>query len=905
MCDRGDQINEADTRSLVITPVLDALGYPANFRHSEYAEGSNRPDDICYARPVTENPGHAAAILEAKPYGADFDRPVQPGKRASSPDRQIQRYLKQHSACGPNTVGILTDGARWRIYKRVEGPDSPDTEFVKEYNFAAAEIGLMESAETDLRARLSEFIYIATQGLLLDNYAPMLMSVGIADALFDVILEDQKPDSILRHMLNSNDIDVNDDIVEEVPTLFGVQRDIYEEDWEDHAYAYGPVMRVNTPTLLSDSPGAVGNRLVVGVVKYKDSPDGLGREDTAICARIFAGTSSAKAALTLAYCALRDGTIEARFAAFAEGKVNMAVAFNPEMPSPSAKTAIEDMLSLIRRPRVNPTAERLLAPLGVAPLRQRFYKEVAGWIWKLQKGKTLAERQTILRHLIRAMFVWILKEEDIIPPELFENAFIFTSMNNPADYHRKALSFLFHNRLNTPNEMRTAHANSTLNEAMARAPFLNGSLFSEQDGDADLDIAPELYWNTDEQKPGLFTIFSRYHWTVDEHKPGESEQTLDPELLSNLFERLITPTETGKEALDRQPQGTYYTPSDVTSEMVKDALAAAVRNYAPSRVTDSELLELFSDPNARLPDMNHEERERLARRIREIRIFDPAAGSGAFLFTSLVALKDALKKLENDSDSHTSDIIKRQLSGQDINPLATQITRLRLFIAIKADEKDDTGNSPLPNLEASIVCADTLATVADPAWRPEYAGGLDTAIPGLTSALTALAQNRSQWFDAHTEEAKAGLRKTDQALREDFQALLKSAGDLASPELTGFADFPLFHIQPNPALTDSRLLFYENPWRGFDVVIGNPPYEKLYKSMDKNERKGLTDDKRYKTANIGRGDLYTLFCETALTLANPEGGVVTMIVPLSIAFGQEQRSLRTVFESRCQSINRN
>ena len=84
---------------------------------------------------------------------------------------------------------------------------------------------------------------------------------------------------------------------------------------------------------------------------------------------------------------------------------------------------------------------------------------------------------------------------------------------------------------------RTSHAISGLNEMLDRAPFLNGSLFAKEADEPDLDLPIGLYWNVDDDAPGLFTIFNRYHWTTDEHRPGESEQTLDPELLSNLFEQ--------------------------------------------------------------------------------------------------------------------------------------------------------------------------------------------------------------------------------------------------------------------------------------------------------------------------------------------------------------------------------
>ena len=229
--------------------------------------------------------------------------------------------------------------------------------------------------------------------------------------------------------------------------------------------------------------------------------------------------------------------------------------------------------------------------------------------------------------------------------------------------------------------------------------------------------------------------------------------------------------------------------------------------------------------------------------------------------------------------------------------MAVQITRLRLFIAITAARRGTPDNLPLPNLEARIVCADTLETVADPNWRPDRLGQLGTDDPELVQALAAVAENRANWFNAHTEETKQELLQRDAELRSRLQFLLQQKGELASPELVGFVQAQLYDKNPVPARTDARLLFYEHPWRGFDIVIGNPPYTDL----DRAARQRLNQEKHYRTTNVG--DLYSLFCETALALANPVGGVVTLIVPLSVAFGQRQKTLRDIFNSSCREIN--
>ena len=603
----------------------------------------------------------------------------------------------------------------------------------------------------------------------------------------------------------------------------------------------------------------------------------------------------------MVYTVSPDGNIEARLSVAYAGQVNMTMPFDPALPSPSARSAINRLLLRLSEAGDKLTAAQLLEPLEAAPLRRQFYEDVAKWTGRIQKGKDLPQRQAVLRHLVRVMFTWILKEENIIPPELFEQAFANAYLPDADGYHREVLRFLFHQRVNVPSVQWDEHPVPNIETAMAEVPFLNGSLFAEHPDDSDLEIPANAYWSTDEQEPGLFTILARYHWTMDEHRPGESEQTLDPELLSNLFEQLIAPTEEGTEPPLRQPNGTYYTPADVADEMVKDALAVAVKDDAPRKVTESQLRKLFGDTDTPLPPMSLAQRKRLTQRIKELRIFDPAVGSGEFLYRTLVALQRALGKLEPDTANPASIVIKGQLSGQDIHPLAVQITRLRLFVAITADHRYKSPETPLPNLEALIVCADTLKTVAAPTWRPDHPKQLDSADPNLIHALTNVAENRTFWFDAHTEEGKQQLLKRDTELRDHLKILLQQKGELANPELVAFANSPLFNLNPIPAHTDTRLLFYENPWRGFDIIIGNPPYEALSKSMDAASRKLLAGGKGYRTVNAG--DLYALFCETALALAKPKGGVVTLIVPLSISFGRQKETLRAIFESQCREIN--
>ena len=705
---RGHEINEAETRQLLIEPVLAALGFPASHRRPEDGDRGNRPDELCYDREVQTDLVEAAIVLEAKALDSDFDVPEQLGRRASSPDRQIQRYLRQHVASGPSTIGILTDGVRWRLYEK----SGSDIAFIVDHDFGGVARQFWRSA-TSFGASVIEqfeaFITIATRCFA--TPAPLVLAPE-ADPVIELlklVFDGGTPTEILQSFAQLEAIEPRYDIDEHV-TLTGLLEDTFENDWEDHVYMVGPEVAPEGQLSMSD-------QLTVGVVRFRYSEFGLGRGDTAASARIFARAAGSQMSVLFVYSEGPDGSIETRVAACADGQVNMTAAFDPELPLPSARTAIGGLIAkLASNEPLN--ADDILGPLEVMPLRQQFYRDVSRWTWELQRDQDSDYRHAVLKHLIRVIFTWILKEESIIPPELFEFAYVANQLEDRDEYHIEVLTYLFHERLNVIEDQRLPHAVETLNGILNQAPFLNGSLFAKDVDDPELQLPVDLYWNTDEANPGLFTIFSRYHWTTDEHRPGESEQTLDPELLSNLFEQLITPTELGAEEPPRQPHGTYYTPADIADEMVKDALVAAVKDHVPDDVTDRDLLLLFGDTDEAVRDLEEYAKLKLIKRVHEIRIFDPAVGSGEFLFSCLMALKKASTKLKGENPYATRSIIKNQLAGQDINALATQITRLRLFIAIQSAEKGRSTREPLPNLEARIVCADTLDTVADPEWDP-------------------------------------------------------------------------------------------------------------------------------------------------------------------------------------------
>lgn len=280
--------------------------------------------------------------------------------------------------------------------------------------------------------------------------------------------------------------------------------------------------------------------------------------------------------------------------------------------------------------------------LDTSELNKRFFREIANWyFWAQSKvkfpkgaGKNEAERNAIsvIRLLTRLIFVWFVKEKNLVPDELFDkrHADELLQYDDPKNstYYKAILQNLFFGTLNTEMGTRAfrhqpkagqraddylAHNRyryqkyfkdpDAFLKLCAPIPFLNGGLFecldkSEEarvDGfsdrpDNELVVPDELFFGAErsvdlsgvygdarrkrERVRGLIHIFDSYKFTVDENTPIEEEIALDPELLGKVFENLLAAynPETGVTA--RKQTGSFYTPREIVNYMVDESLKA-------------------------------------------------------------------------------------------------------------------------------------------------------------------------------------------------------------------------------------------------------------------------------------------------------------------------------------------
>ena len=343
--------------------------------------------------------------------------------------------------------------------------------------------------------------------------------------------------------------------------------------------------------------------------------------------------------------------------------------------------------------------------LDTEELNKKFYRELFAWFeWAVTEGKfptnekrTLKPEEHIIRLITRLLFVWFIKEKGLIADELFSETQVAPLLkdydrNTGDSYYRAVLQNLFFATLNTEIEERrftkggnTGHRNfslyryedqitapDTLLTLFEKTPFINGGLFdcldseeATRDGGYRVDCFSDEHYKKlsvpnriffDDDR-GLIPLLKGYKFTVEENTPIEQEVALDPELLGKVFENLLAAYNPETGATARKQTGSYYTPRPIVDYMVEEALVAALAaQVSPTdgdaKFWDERLRYLFD--YAKVFDdasefFDSRESDEVVRAISELKILDPAVGSGAFPMGALHKLTLALRRLDPDN----------------------------------------------------------------------------------------------------------------------------------------------------------------------------------------------------------------------------------------------------------------
>ncbi|EGD33589.1 Eco57I restriction-modification methylase domain-containing protein [Capnocytophaga sp. oral taxon 338] len=604
---------------------------------------------------------------------------------------------------------------------------------------------------------------------------------------------------------------------------------------------------------------------------------------------------------------------------------------------------------------------------NVSTLNKKFYNELFAWYqWTIseevgvtypndtqtdQDDRVQLEEQ-IIRLITRVLFVWFIKQKQLVPNKLFEEDslnqllkdFKPTSLSE-GSYYNAILQNLFFATLNKKvTERAFAKAKNTRDvktlyryeemfncseeeviKLFAPIPFLNGGLFECLDKDKGNDgvryhldgfsrndrrsqanghythrafIPNAVFFD---KEKGLFPLLNRYHFTIEENSPNDVQVALDPELLGNVFENLLGAFNPETKESARKQSGSFYTPKEVVHYMVDESLKAYLKNHLP-QLTYENLEELFEENGQLTTLWSTPLRTEVAQYLRKVKILDPACGSGAFPMGILSRMVQLLEKLNTNEETSLYDLklhlIENCIYGVDIQNIASQISKLRFFISLIVEQKESNtdaennyGVHTLPNLETKFITANTLISIREK--KASYGSLFDIAISEIREALIEI---RKAHFYAKNPYQKKQLREKDEALREVLAQKLEEFGQASSDNAKEFVHW-------NPYDQNASASFFDPEWMfgisdGFDIVIGNPPYFSLTTdSPEKDKRTGtpikhntLYEKQGYETF-ARTGDIYCLFYEKAHQLLK-QGGICNFITSnkwMRTGYGQATR----------------
>ena len=417
-----------------------------------------------------------------------------------------------------------------------------------------------------------------------------------------------------------------------------------------------------------------------------------------------------------------------------------------------------------------------------------------------------------------------------------------------------------------------------------KLPYLNGGLFNtnpieEEFPDAKLgDSAAE----TNELFGRILDFLSEWNWNVDERLDIIDPKNLSPAILGHIFEQTV----------NQKEMGAYYTPEEITGFMARrsihpyllDELNEAVdADYdeiddvfglteSPTGASEGEAVADGGTITQQAPTdrvQTHHVETLYFDILQDVRVLDPAVGSGAFLLAAQDVLLDIylqcleffeeleeeglsfqlanrtreeLEKVQEGKGSKSlyakRTIILNNLYGVDIDDGAVEICKLRLWLSMVADIEDEPGEvEPLPNIDFNIRQGNSLIGFIEvrEVMTEDGDESLNNWGAGAGASIQDLYEDVIEAIERH-QDATSGTEATtarklaesrieshSEVLDEKVLEQFRDAG-IEEIDLNGLQEYHPFHwvLEFAPVYRDG----------GFDVVIGNPPWDVITVDRD-------------------------------------------------------------------------
>ncbi|MCF6168005.1 MAG: N-6 DNA methylase [Lutibacter sp.] len=588
--------------------------------------------------------------------------------------------------------------------------------------------------------------------------------------------------------------------------------------------------------------------------------------------------------------------------------------------------------------------DEIINAFSVEPLNKQFYQEISKAFYKLIGGKikigskkldfkplielpstSITSRKVFqefgVRLIGRTIFCWFLKnkkspnKKPLIPENWLQSNTVELLSNGGYNYYHDYLEKLFFLILNKKQDERGDY---DLPDGHETIPFLNGGLFEAHSDDffpKDSNGIHKVSYNLKIPNNWFFELFKvleQFNFTIDENSINDAEVSIDPEMLGTIFENLLAEIDPDTEKSARKATGSFYTPREIVDYMVEQSIIQYLKTK--TSVEDEEPLQkLFKEGGEN--EFNTAQTEEILEALNTVKILDPACGSGAFPMGALHKIITILHKLDPDAswwkekqvakidnailrkqfeeklNKSTNDyarklgIIQHSIYGVDIQPIATEIAKLRSFLSLIIDENIDDnapnrGIEPLPNLEFKFVTANTLIGLPDESGQQGMFDNFEE--------LNQLEQLRADYLQS------SGIKKNKikkRFLKVQKKAFANQNNLFADPNSRAFKI-----ISWNP-FKDEASTWFDPEWmygvEKFDIVIGNPPYVftrdvnfgigfKDY--INKEYFSGISLPKKSKSRQAGKINLFAVFLLRGKKLISNTGSLI-YIIPNNILRG--------------------
>lgn len=521
--------------------------------------------------------------------------------------------------------------------------------------------------------------------------------------------------------------------------------------------------------------------------------------------------------------------------------------------------------------------------------------------------------------------------------KLFEEA-----TRRGANFFDDYLEPLFYDALNV-NRNEQGYYDPALH---CRIPFLSGGLFEPIDKNwkyNKFSIPNELFSNkkddNDRTANGILDIFDRYNFTMSEDEPMEREVAIDPEMLGKVFENLLDIT-------DRKSKGAFYTPREIVHYMCQESLInyltnamgvkeMAIRDFIlygdMMKDEDANVLnraqyqgnsyDLWISEELYLLDENGnivvDRMGEMDKALQDVRIADPAVGSGAFPLGMLNEIVRARQNIttymgltlkirepimgksilmslyQNDRAARRLkyETIRNCIFAADIEPSAVDIAQLRLWLSLVIDDdinpnaKSELEGSPnprpLPNLECNILCgnslvdefegmklineSDIIATAGNEMQFNMFQNAFDMYLEKL------IAKQKELYECTDTEKKKQLLLDIDTIKDAIIMSQLQTT--LSAEQLERYRTSKEMVSKPFVLWQlDFAKVFREKG--GFDIVIGNPPYFNV-ETLGANNPMTTILKKNYKDIWMDKSDILFYFIYLGIKITNKQVNYIT------------------------------